>query len=242
MAGTSTGFISFLTPDINQYVMTYGLAALFIIIAIEEAGVPLPLPGDLLIVFFGYQARQGEANPFWIFFCVIVATTLGASVLYGIGHRGGRPLVKRYGHYIRLDRKRLRRIEGEFHRHGIWTIVLGRLIPGFRVYISVIAGVCGFPPRLFVASIVLASTLWVLIYFAIGYLFGEGFLRIEGYLRDAPHMVWVIVGVVIVGVAAIVYFNVRRGRSADDEEGDEMEGEDMLSSCPTPQAQEEPRN
>ncbi len=228
MLGIGSGFANLLSPDINQYIMTYGLAALFVIIAIEEAGVPLPLPGDLLIIFFGYQARQGEVNPLWVFLCVILATTLGASILYGIGRRGGRPLIKRYGHYIRLDKKRLQRVDEEFHRHGVWTIMVGRLIPGFRVYLSVIAGVCGFPFKLFVISILAASTLWVFIYFSIGFLFGEGFARIEGYLQANPIMIWGIGGIVVILIIAIIFFNVRRGRAKDDEGGD-----DILPSCST---------
>ncbi len=90
----------------------YDDQAIFLWLFIEETGVPLPLPGDLAILLAGYRAAQGKMDPLWALLLLEVATLLGGSVLYWLGARGGRPLLRRYGRYVGLDRAKRPRWRG----------------------------------------------------------------------------------------------------------------------------------
>src|SRR5438045_4044024 len=100
-----------LGATIERFLAQYGLLAAFVLVAVEEAGVPSPVPADLLVLLFGVQARAG-GTPLWQVVAVMeVATVLGASTLYFLARRAGHDVVYRYGAYIGLGRERLERVE-----------------------------------------------------------------------------------------------------------------------------------
>jgi len=144
---------------------------LFFLLLIEEAGVPLPLPGDTLIVLIGVRSRGGQANAALAILLVAVAATLGSSALYWLARRGGRPALARYGRFLHLHPERVDRMEARFRRWGIWAIILGRLIPGLRTPTSVMAGLFAVPYRIFAPCTALSALLWALFYFYLGALF-----------------------------------------------------------------------
>src|SRR5947208_6197464 len=80
----------------------HGLLAAFVFLLIEEAGVPVPVPGDFLMLFLGVRAAQGLV-PLWQVVLVLeAATIIGSTFLYFVARVAGRSLVYRYGRYIRL--------------------------------------------------------------------------------------------------------------------------------------------
>lgn len=165
---------------LDLFLSTRQYLALFTLLAIEEAGVPLPLPGDMAIMFLGHRVILGLANPLLVLLDVTLATLLGSSILYAVGRRVGRPAVVRYGRYIRLDEKRLAQIESWFAKHGTSAIVLGRLIPGLRTPTSIAAGVFEIPYRVFAPAAALSAFLWALIYMLLGAALTTGYHRFLG--------------------------------------------------------------
>jgi membrane protein DedA with SNARE-associated domain len=88
--------------SLQAFVTEHGVLAGFVLILIEEAGVPVPVPGDFLMLGLGVHARQGRV-PLWQALLVMeLATVLGSSILYLLALRAGRDLVYRYGRYIHL--------------------------------------------------------------------------------------------------------------------------------------------
>jgi membrane protein DedA with SNARE-associated domain len=128
-----------------------------LIIFVEEAGLPLPVPGDLLMVLAGYRVARGTMGLLWLLCLLEAATVLGASLLYWLGARGGRPLLYRYGRYFHLDRPRLDRIEAWLRQRGARAVVLGRLVFGLRVATALVAGAFGVPYRTFLPSVALGG-------------------------------------------------------------------------------------
>ena len=64
-------FFAGLRDMLQAFLQTHQYKALAVLLCVEEAGAPLPLPGDLAIVFMGYQVSLGRANP-----VAVVATTV----------------------------------------------------------------------------------------------------------------------------------------------------------------------
>src|SRR5947209_4531279 len=141
-----------LSDGIQQFISHHQLTGLFLVIGGEELGVPLPVPGDIAILWAGYLAKLHRVSLPLAFGCVVLGATLGSSGLFTISRRLGHPFLARYGGYIGVDARRLARAEDFFLRFGPWAIFLGRLIPGFRIVISAFAGTLNVPYGVFVPS------------------------------------------------------------------------------------------
>lgn len=159
----------------------HGVVAGFVLILVEEAGVPVPVPGDFLMLAMGAHAREGRI-PLWAALLVMeAATLLGASVLYLVAGRAGRGLVYRYGRYMHLTPERLDKAEQFLQRRGTLAIVLGRVTPGLRMPTVIAAGVFGVPYWRFLPSLALGGFAYILLYTMLGYLFGPAVLGlVEG--------------------------------------------------------------
>lgn len=152
---------------------TYGLLALFALLVIEEAGVPLPAPGDTLIALMGAQPHRTLGFTVATLALCTLAVFIGSSALYWVMRRGGRPLLDKYGRFLRLNPQRLTRMESWLSERGTVAIVLGRLIPGLRVPTTVMCGLSGVPYRVYAPSAALAGLVWAALYFFLGALLGR---------------------------------------------------------------------
>ncbi len=159
----------------------HGVLAAFVLILIEEVGVPVPIPGDFLMLLLGVHARQGRV-PLWEALLVMeLATLIGASGLYLAASHGGRSLVYRYGRYMHLTPERLAQAERWLLRHGALAIVAGRLTPGLRIATVITCGVLGVPLRRFVPALAVGSFLYILLYTLLGFFLGPPILvALEG--------------------------------------------------------------
>src|SRR6185436_12943176 len=156
----------------------HGALAAFVLILIEESGVPVPVPGDFLMLAVGVHARENRP-PLWQALLIMEAATLiGASVLYFVSARAGRTLVYRYGRYMHLTEERLDHAERWLRRRGALAIVLGRVTPGLRMATVIACGVFGYPYWRFLPAVALGAFLYILLYTLLGYFFGPVVLDI----------------------------------------------------------------
>jgi membrane protein DedA with SNARE-associated domain len=133
------------------------------------------------MILAGYLVAHGRMNLVWALFLLELATVLGASVLYWVAARGGRPLVYRYGRYIHLDRDKLDRAEGWIQNHEGWAVFFGRIIPGLRNVSVVAAGVFGVPYHKWLPPFMIGSFLYILFFVFLGYWVGpRAIALIEG--------------------------------------------------------------
>jgi len=152
---------------------TYELPTLFIATLIEESGVPFPIPADTLLVLAGSQYAGNFRHTILVIGVSSVAVFIGSSILFFIMHIGGRPLLVKYGRYLHLSEAHLQNMEGWFVRYGRWTIIVGRLIPGLRIIVTVIAGISGMSYAEYVPPAIIAAVVWSSAYFWLGALLGH---------------------------------------------------------------------
>jgi membrane protein DedA with SNARE-associated domain len=149
------------------------LALLFVLLAIEESGIPLPVPGDTFVLLAGDQARHLGPHSLVVLAASIAAVFVGSSVLFCIVRWGGRPLVERYGRYLQIQPARLAWLERSFARRGTTIMVVGRLIPGLRILTTVVAGLSAISYRRFALSVTLAGAIWATIWYLLGVVAGR---------------------------------------------------------------------
>src|SRR5688500_18919429 len=143
---------------------------LFIWLLLEEGGMPMPVPGDLVVLAAGARLAQGQTS--WLVTVLLIeaATLLGSSFLFAMARRGGRPFLVRFGKYLRLDESRLVKTESFLQRRGLLAVVIGRLTPGLRVTTTIAAGALGVPYRQFWPGCLIGSNNLPLL--GLGYLAG----------------------------------------------------------------------
>lgn len=172
---------------------------LFSIVFVEEAGIPLPIPGDALVILAGAQAHKTVVYDMIILSISSLAVFLGSTVLYFVSRRSGL-LLLRYGRLVRLSRSRIERVELWFRRHGKSAIIFGRLIPGVRIPTTIMAGLSNVPFRVFAPANAIAAVIWSLFYFFLGAavqrewrLLTAVFSSLLDQLSDGVLVVWTVV-------------------------------------------------
>jgi membrane-associated protein len=179
-----------------SYVGSYGLLYL------EESGVPLPAPGDVFVMYVGAHVPRALGSWVLAWLGLIGVVVLGATNLFYISRRFGRRLADgRFAHLAHLSPERLERAERWFEQYGVVAMIFGRHIPGFRVPITVAAGVFRVRYPLFAASVAVSTAIWAGVVMAIGINFGP---RMEAFLRLHREMFWLWAAVVVVMVILLV--------------------------------------
>lgn len=153
-----------------ELIEQYSYLGLFVIIFIEEAGVPLPIPGD---IFIATVATFPKSNYFLIVTIVVAATLLGSTILFTLTKKFGHRLLLKYGQKIKVTPKKVKKIEQWFEKYGGIAIVIGRLIPGLRIVTPAVAGLFDVSYKTFWLYTTLAAFILANIYFVIGRFFGE---------------------------------------------------------------------
>src|SRR5215210_938355 len=161
-----------LSSALLEFLREWGAVAIFIIFLLEESGVPLPLPGDLALIWAGYHVASGQSRFVVMLVAVELATLIGGSTLYWLGLRGGRPLIVRYGRFLHIDEARLLRVEGWAGQRALVAIFLGRIIPGFRVITPLVSGVLHVPYRVFLPVLAGGTLVNSVVWMSVGFYLG----------------------------------------------------------------------
>jgi membrane protein DedA with SNARE-associated domain len=188
---------------IRHILHRYTYLAGFGLLYIEESGIPLPAPGDVFVMYVGAHVPRYLAAWVTAWIGLISVVVLGATNLFFISKRYGRRLAEgRLGAVVHLSPERLRRAEGWFERYGAIAIIFGRHIPGFRVPITVAAGICRVPYRVFALSVAISTAVWAGAVILIGISFGG---RMEAFLRlhRETYWLWAAAVLVMVGLALL---------------------------------------
>jgi membrane protein DedA with SNARE-associated domain len=150
-------------------------AALFAIlglIAVKEAGVPIPVPGDLVVIGAGVAAGRGDLDPAVTLVGIVLASILGGIVQYGLLRSVARPamlrVLARFESAERVDRqtKRLR-------RGGARSVAVARSTPGVRIVAIAASAIADVPAVAFVAGLAVGNALFIAAHFGLGYVIGE---------------------------------------------------------------------
>jgi membrane protein DedA with SNARE-associated domain len=212
-------FLALLYGDLPEWLRIGGLRRFFrgytflpgfALLYIEESGIPLPAPGDVFVLYVGAHIPRNVFAFLVAWMGLIAAVTAGATNLFFISRRWGRQLVEsRFAEYVHLSPDRLARAEKWFQRYGVLAIIFGRHIPGFRVPITVAAGIFRVRYPTFAASVAVSSAIWAGIVLLIGISYGprlEAFLRLHSYM----YFIW---AALVVGLIAWQFVMSRRDRA-----------------------------
>ena len=185
--GGCSSLLETLQEAITTLIGDYGYVAIFVLMVLESACIPIP--SEVTMLFGGALASPGFAAPGHELDLVIVAligtlgNLVGSWLAYGIGAAGGRPLVDRFGRYLLILPHEVDRAHEWFERRGELTVFVSRLLPVIRTFISLPAGVARMPFWRFTIYTVLGCLPWTFALAWLGYLLGENWAKVEEFLQ-----------------------------------------------------------
>jgi membrane protein DedA with SNARE-associated domain len=204
-------FVQHATPWLDQY----GYSAIFLLLFVENFGVPVP--GVTLFLAAVFLASKGSLNLAIVLGTAWLASVLGGTVGFAIGRTGGRPLLAKYGPYIGLTANRHLHTEQFFARYGGIVIVLARFFDGLRQMYALIAGCVDVSWRHFMVFNLLGATLWVGVWSAIVFWFGRHTGRIFALFRENEVVLMLGIAVVAATAAMILHRRRRSGASVEQQ-------------------------
>ncbi len=187
----------------------FGAAACLALLYTEESGIPLPVPGDFYVAFMGRLYGHSLSTLLAAWLGIIAVVVAGSTNLYWISRRWGPAMLRNpvVGRVVHLNEHRLEKAHGWFDRWGVWAIIFGRHIPGFRMAITVIAATVGVPYRVFVPSVAISTAIWAAVGLWLGATVGEA---IGNVLFDRGWVYLLVLWLAIVALAVTLVFAWRR--------------------------------
>ena len=187
----------------TQQLISHGLLLLFVLVAIESAGVPLP--GETALVAASILVTKGHYELWEVIVVAALAAIIGDNIGYWIGRLGGRALLERWEPIARYARKALPPAERFFAKHGAKTVFLGRFIAFLRVTSAWLAGISHMPWRQFLLWNAAGGIAWATIVAVVSYEFG----RAAG---DAIGQYGLYGVAVVIGLALAAFVGIRLWR------------------------------
>ncbi len=181
-----------------------GLAALVLLLPME-AGVPIPLPADLVMFTVGERVAAGQF-PLWLAvagFEVIAA--IGTTALFVACRGSGHRVVTRYGGRLGLTEARVRRVAAVAEARGLPGLAVGRATPGLRTLTVVAAGVSGLSGRRALPALILGSSVFLQVHLVLGLLLGPLADRAFDQAKGPA-----LAALAVLAAGALLFWRVRR--------------------------------
>ena len=174
-----------------------------------EAGIPIPVPADLVELAVGARVGAGDL-PLWAAVLAFEAVSvIGTTALFLAARGPGHALIARAGHRIGLTPARVGRAGALIERRGQVALAVGRATPGLRTLTVVAAGGSGLSARRALPALIAGSTVFLQLHLFLGYFLGAAAERV---LHAATGPALAVFALVV--VAGVVFWLVRRGRRA----------------------------
>jgi membrane protein DedA with SNARE-associated domain len=196
---------------IDMFLVQYGLVAVFIVMFVKSIGVPIPIPGDVIILATAVRAAEGKLILWQAFLAILLALVLGGIIQFILVRGPGRSLLYRFGRYIGLTPGRLDAAAARVKKGGVFGLSVAILVPGVRSAAIAASGLSNFSLSTFVPGIVLGSALFLCLHFFLGFL-GGTLLALAGHSLLSPVAI-IVALLLLVIVYALWVAAVRRQKA-----------------------------
>ena len=178
-----------MAPDPTAIVAIAGL------ILVKEIGVPVPVPGDLVVLGAGVAASRGDLDGRLALAALIIASIVGGSVQFGLLRSVGRPLAIRLLNGLGTG-SRIEAYSERFRRGGARGVAVARATPGLRIVAIAASALAGVPAIAFLVGLIVGNGVFIAAHFALGYVLGEPVLAVVGGALGPLAAVGIVLGVV----------------------------------------------
>lgn len=208
--------VASVSSSFTTAVANHGVYAVFGLMAIDAV---FPAFSELVMLYAGAVAAgafttahsitlfgSSIGNGAGAFVALALAGTLGylvgALIGWTIGLYGGRPLLEERGRWFHLSPERLDRAEAWFDRWGNLGVLLGRITPVVRSFVSIPAGIFEMPLGPYTVLTLVGSAVWAFAFAGAGYGLGTSYHSFDHAFR---YVEYALVAGIVLGAAYLVY-------------------------------------
>ncbi len=188
-----------------------GLLGIAILVFIKESGVPVPVPGDLVVVGAGVAAGRGAFDPAVALLAIIGAGLLGGAIQFLLVRGAGRRLLLAGLAQFGVPRERIDRAADSLRRRGAPGVAVARATPGIRIVAIAASAIAALPFGAFLLGLAAGNGAFVAAHFALGLVAGDAAEKVAGSVIG-PIGIGLIVLAVVGGAGW--WFIRRRSRTA----------------------------
>src|SRR5580693_9467624 len=171
----------------------------------------IPVPSEVTMMFGGALAAGAVAGAHpalaGIFAAGVLGNVAGSYLSWAVGRYAGQAAIRRWGRRVGIREHEIDRATAWFERHGPVAVLVGRVIPVIRTFISLPAGFADMPAGIFGLYTTLGAIPWTAALAIAGYALGANWERVA---NDFHGPTYVIAGIAVIGLLAVV---VRRRRA-----------------------------
>ncbi len=196
-----------------HFVRDAGLPAVFVLMVAESACIPIPSEATMLFAGFavadpGQSTTHHHLTLLGIVAAGVLGNLVGSWIAYGVGRAGRLELIEKHGHWLHIKPSHIAWADRWFARYGAPAILVSRVLPIIRTFISLPAGVARMPFMRFTVLTLLGCIPWVLGLALAGEAVGHEWTSAR---KSFEYVDYAIVALVVVGLAYVVVRR-RRGR------------------------------
>lgn len=189
---------------ITDFMEQFGYLGIMLMLAFEN--IFPPIPSEIILPFGGFMTTTSDMTIPGVLIAATVGSLLGAVVLYWIGRLLDvsrlEKIVERWGGWLRISAKDIRRADAWFDKYGYWTVLFCRMIPLVRSLISIPAGMSGMKFGQFMLFTTIGTLGWNTLLILLGAALGESWEDIAHYIDAYSNVVYVVLaaGILVLGV------------------------------------------
>jgi membrane protein DedA with SNARE-associated domain len=194
---------------VTNLVSQYGYIAVFVLMLAESACVPIP--SEVIMMFGGALAAGAVAGAhpllIGVFAAGVLGNVAGSYISWAVGKYAGQAAIRRWGRRVGIREHEIDKATVWFERHGPVAVLIGRVIPVIRTFISLPAGFADMPAGMFGLYTTLGAVPWTAALAIAGYALGANW---ENVATDFNGPTYAIAAILAIGVAAVL---IRRRRA-----------------------------
>jgi membrane protein DedA with SNARE-associated domain len=185
-----------LTATLSNLVASYGLVAVLVLMAFESCGVPFP--SEVIMPTAGVLAATGHLNLAAAIVAGALGNLIGSLVAFGVSARWGEPVLLGPGRWIGIRAHHIEIADGWFRRWGLWAVLVGRVLPVIRTYISFPAGLARIKVVPFSILTFVGALPWCAMLAYVGYTLGQNYDRVSKPIEYAAFGLAAVVAIVVI--------------------------------------------
>src|SRR6201981_30105 len=211
----------------QHFIATPGSLAIFVLMLAESACIPVP--SELIMTFGGALAARAVPGPHLNLIGVILAGTLGnvagSYIAWAVGRYGAEPALRRWGRRIGIRAHDIDRGIAWFDRHGNKAVLIGRVLPVVRTFISLPAGIAEMPALRFGIYTTIGCIPWTTALAVAGYAVGANWESIANAFHGPSYIIAAVVLLaIVIGVWRYLRHRPAKARAEDRPPGAHREG------------------
>ena len=168
--------------DTMQFLVAHGELVLFVVVLLEQLG--LPLPSMIFLIAAGAMVGNGQLDAFRVVSLSFLASMLADAIWYQLGKRYGTQVLALLCRISFEPDTCVRLSERMIHRHGLRALLIAKFIPGLSTIAPPLAGVFRLGLYRFLLFDGIGALIWVAAGVGVGYAVSNQFEVVANYVAQ----------------------------------------------------------